>query len=240
MGQTRYDLEVRTEEVHLVKLLGAQWDEQNNRWYILSDDIEYTFKFSKWLPDVYNVKADYFHIIKTDCMCWSCKKVTDVFSILVPKNAEFLAYDEDSDINDTEDEEDEEFSIHNWGLNIGDYPTPLSYISNMPDNVVEAILNASDRIKINKKNNSLTNQCRHCKTEIEDFLLYDEFDTAFSPVHPDQMKEMQKLKIALRFLAHASGYGKYSSTWHDYHGLIQEVDSFKPFKIPPFESDTLC
>lgn len=240
MSQTRYDLEVRREEVHLVKLLGAQWDEQNFKWFILSDDIEYTLRFSKWLPNLYNVRAEHFHIMKTDCLCWNCKKVTEVFGFLAPTNAEFLEVDEAaSDTNDS-DEEDEDFNIYRWELNVVDYPTPLSYISNIPDSLVEVILDVSDHIKINKENNSLTNQCIHCKTELDDFFLHRNFNAAFSPISEGDMGNIQKIRIDHRLLAQASGFGDYNTIWDCCHKLIQDVDSFKPFKIPPFESETLC
>lgn len=54
------------------------------------------------------------------------------------------------------------------------------------------------------------------------------------------MGNIQKIRIDHRLLAQASGFGDYNTIWDCCHKLTQDVDSFKPFKIPPFESETLC
>lgn len=236
MEKVRHNLEVIRAEFEEVKALGALWDDKKNVWYILTDDVEYTLKFSQWSPDLYNVRADWFYVLKTDCLCPHCSKITDVYGIMLPPDGEYLAVDELYEGDD--DYYQDDINKYFWTTHEDGYQAPLENIINIENSLIETILSLSSDIKIDTVRKRITNQCTHCKRGIADRVLYDRPDSPFFPFHSGGMELIQKLRVQKRFFAHADGYGGYNSVWNDDHHLVKEVYSFDPDAIPHFESDT--
>ncbi|EEC2730600.1 DNA primase, partial [Salmonella enterica] len=83
----RFYLNVPFEEKDLAKQKGAQWDQEQRKWFVPQG--KNPIYFIRWIKELnehdYNVFSQRFYIAESYQSCWRCKKTTPVFGIFLPR-----------------------------------------------------------------------------------------------------------------------------------------------------------
>ncbi len=83
LAMARFYLNVPFEEKDLAKQKGAQWDQEQRKWFVPQG--KNPIYFIRWIKELnehdYNVFSQRFYIAESYQSCWRCKKTTPVFGI---------------------------------------------------------------------------------------------------------------------------------------------------------------
>ncbi|MDM6882154.1 DUF5710 domain-containing protein, partial [Escherichia coli] len=83
----RFYLNVPFEEKELAKQKGAQWDQEQRKWFVPQG--KNPIYFIQWVKELnehdYNIFSQRFYIAESYQSCWRCKKITPVFGVFLPR-----------------------------------------------------------------------------------------------------------------------------------------------------------
>jgi hypothetical protein len=165
------DLNVPFHEKDEALRLGARWDAGRKTWFL--PDGTGTAPFVKWLPQqsCFNLRCTSYFIAQSTCSCWHCARHTRVFSFVLPRGHEARVADDESALWEVQESE-----------------AIVYYITWIPATVQAQVqsLTRHFRNDFSKTTQSFywMNHCEHCGMKQGDFDLFEEFDTPFCPIEP--------------------------------------------------------
>jgi len=185
------DLHVPFHEKDEAKKLGALWDPARKVWFL--PDGKETGPFKKWLPqqsDI-NLRASTFFLAESMRACWHCTKDTRVFSFLLPRGHSELQDDEES---------------AQWEVQRSE--AVVYYVTRIPASVQAKIraITPHYRHDFSKTTQSWywMNHCERCGMKQGDFELFEEFDTPFCPIEPQDASRILLRSVREAFEASAA------------------------------------
>jgi hypothetical protein len=185
------DLNVPFHEKDDAKRLGARWDAARKTWFL--PDFMETAPFAKWLPQQSNINlrsASYF-IAQSMRTCWHCDRDTHVFSFLLPRGHHAR---QDTDNSADWEPQDSEAIIY--------------YVTQIPASAQAQMqsVTAYYRNDFSKTTQSFywMNHCEHCGMKQGDFELFEEFDTPFCPINPQDASRILLRSVGEAFEASAA------------------------------------
>jgi hypothetical protein len=184
------DLNVPFHEKDEAKRLGARWDAGRKTWF-LSDGTD-TAAFSKWLPQAsdFNIQASAYFIAQSMRSCWRCALDTRVFSFLLPPG-HLVRQDHD---------ESTDWEV----LECECIPYYITWIPASVQARMQA-LTRHYRSDFSKTTQSFywMNHCEHCGMKQGDFELFEEIDTPFCPLAPQDAARILLRRVSESFEASA-------------------------------------
>ena len=180
----KIQLNVDYSEKDEAKVLGAQWDSMNKKWYLW--DYKKIDSLKKWIPDsdIYDVFiTDSLYIIEGFRRCWKCKQSIPVYAI----GAEKFAYKCDDG---------------SWKFSSSFHL--INHIERYSYAVHEKIMKVTAgclQLHFSKtvEMRYLMNLCIACDAPQGDNYLYDEIDAVFAPESAEDAANMKIHKIPLDF-----------------------------------------
>jgi hypothetical protein len=182
--EEKFYINVPYAEKDIVKKLGAKWDSQKKSWFI-PEKIA-LIKFEKWIePNLFecidsNIRSLGFFVAESLSSCWNCKRITQVFSFLLP---------EDHQVKDFDEERNEII----WET--FDYQTIVSYVSFINKKAVESIQKISNHYYIDFSKQTgesyYMNHCKNCSSKLGDYYMHSEPGGAFQPMTSKIAKNMK-------------------------------------------------
>jgi hypothetical protein len=208
----RIDLCVPFSQKDEAKALGAKWDAVQKIWYV-PDGVDAKL-FSKWTgclgdDSPPNVRAKSYYIAEASRECWKCNKRSRVYAFVLPAGFEALCETEEEDMS-------------SWMKY--SQPTFLSYITRFPEHAQQAIKSVTDKYFLDTSSMTTPmaywmNHCEHCRARLGDFETMEEYDSPFSPLGPEEARQITLWHFDQPFEGIAS-YSEFdSSIRHSAHQL---------------------
>jgi hypothetical protein len=185
------DLNVPFHEKDDAKRLGARWDAARKTWFL--PDGTKTAPFTKWLPQRsdFNLRCTSYFIAQSMRTCWHCARDTRVFSFLLPRG---YTARQDSD--------------KSAGWELQEFEAIIYYITQIPSSVQAQMQSVTGyyRNDFSKTTQSFywMNHCEHCGMKQGDFELFEEFDTPFCPINPQDASRILLRSVSEAFEASAA------------------------------------
>ena len=185
------DLNVPFHEKDDAKRLGARWDAARKTWFL--PDCTETAPFANWLPkrSDFNLRCTSYFIAQSMRTCWHCARDTRVFSFLLPRG--HRARQDSHESADWELQESEAI---------------IYYITQIPASVQAQMQSVTGyyRNDFSKTTQSFywMNHCDHCGMKQGDFELFEEFDTPFCPINPQDASRILLRWVSESFEASAA------------------------------------
>lgn len=195
-------LNVSYEEKDEAKALGAKWNPELKKWYIISKT-NYP-KFRKWIlkeNDSTVVVCDYFYIVEGKQNCFKCGKETEVIGFGLENYLQIYQSG---------------FDWFSGEINIASSlkPLPTGLLSYLKERY-----NYYFGYSKTTKSNYYANHCKHCNILQGDFYLFNEVDSPFFVDSIECARELILHKILLEndlILDADIGYGSEDHLIKDY------------------------
>ncbi len=209
----RFYLNVPFEEKELAKQKGAQWDQEQRKWFVPQG--KNPIYFIQWIKELnehdYNIFSQRFYITESYQSCWRCKKITPVFGVFLPrwfsyrdvvcgvKPAEWEGrildkWYETSSPRGMVYFDSKKNIIYQWLTN----PKAWAILSNVRriSSSALSIINKHSKLYYpayskTAKMTYYANHCCHCKSMQGDFMMFDEPGGVFYPVTSEQAKKIK-------------------------------------------------
>lgn len=185
-------LNVPYSEKDEAKALGAKWNPDLKKWYVV-DRNDY-YKFSKWiLNNSANaiIAFEYIHIIEGMQTCWKCGKETRVIGLGIGEGMQFYGDYNNPQIEIFEDYVDPGEEIHlSWSDIESDIPPKLLKYLKQSYSVKTVFSKTLERY-------CFANCCDHCGVLQGNWFLFNEPDSPFSTSFDENelLERMANLKI---------------------------------------------
>lgn len=192
-------LNVPSAENNIVKALGAKWNPDLKKWYVV-DRNDY-YKFLKWINRPNNedcILCDYFYIVIGNRECFKCKNKTQVIGFGIEKYIQIWHNEE----NDTE-----EFFYINEDIHISEF------IPNLPKTFYDYLdRNYSFRLGYSKFVNKkyYGNHCSNCEVLQGNNFVFYEVDSPFFIDSIEKAQDLKLLRVQLPYdipILNNMGYG---------------------------------
>jgi hypothetical protein len=185
------DLNVPYHEKDEAKRLGARWDAARKTWFL--PDCTETAPFTKWLPQRsdFNLRCSSYFIAQSMRICWHCARDTRVFSFLLPRGHKAR-----QDSHESTD----------WELQKSE--AIIYYITQIPASVQAQMRSVTGHYRRDFSKTTQSrywmNHCERCGMKQGDFELFEEFDTPFCPINPQDASRILLRSISESFEALAA------------------------------------
>ncbi|ELU2058842.1 DNA primase [Salmonella enterica] len=226
LAMARFYLNVPFEEKDLAKQKGAQWDQEQRKWFVPQG--KNPIYFIRWIKELnehdYNVFSQRFYIAESYQSCWRCKKTTPVFGIFLPRWYKYRDV-----ICGVDPAEWEDCILDEWyetsspkGMEYFDSKNNMIYrwlTSRVwwTDLTKIEIISTSALSRINEysklyypshsktaKMNYYANHCCHCNAMQGDFMMFNEPGGVFFPVTHEQAEKIRFHEVNETIFAKAS------------------------------------
>lgn len=192
-------LDVPYSEKDEAKALGAKWNPDLKKWYVV-DRNDY-YKFSKWVKRLNNedcILCDYFYIVIGKRECFKCKNETQVIGFGIEKHIQ-IWFDEESNT--------EKFFYINEDIHISEF------IPGLPKTVYNFLnRNFGFRLGYSQFMNAqyYGNHCSNCGVLQGNNFLFHEVDSPFFVDSVGKAKDLKLLRVKLPYdipMCNNIGYG---------------------------------
>lgn len=166
LTQNDYELElcVPLQDAKLAEELGAEWDSEDEIWYVpAGKSLE---PFAKWFLDKHgaNVRSSSYYIMQSEHQCWKCEAVSNVFGFMLPSGHE---------------------TIVNGKWQSSNEQSIISVVSFIPESVQHEVLSFTSDFNtdlyMSPGAGTYVNHCSVCKANQSDNALHEEPREAFNP-----------------------------------------------------------